>query len=129
MSKELPNDGEELLRKFAAIPKNYTGRELVIEFINNGHFHSASEYECFALKLPIGETIANYTLQIEPGDRHHNIYAKQKEAEQVLDLPESTVVNAKVRTISGLGDELTGFGERKTYYQGLLIVDIIRDRS
>ena len=69
MAPKNPDDAADLLRLFTALTNRYMDQELMVEFENNGHFSSVSEETCDALKLPIGETVGNYTLTTEgPAD-------------------------------------------------------------
>ena len=127
MAPKNPDDAAELLRLFTALPKRYMDQELMVEFDNNGHFSSVPEETCDALKLPIGESVGNYTLTVEPGGQHHNIYAHSELAERLLQVPAGTVVNAKVRTIFAAGFETTALSERHTSWRGLQIVDLVKN--
>ena len=118
------DDGAEILRRFASLPRRYADKELMIEFVNDGHFPAASEEACLALSLPLGETVANYTVSVEPGGKHFTLYVCREEAERVLTVPEGSVVNAKVRTVVGVGSESTMLETRTRLYYGLLIIGL-----
>jgi len=47
----------EILRQFELLPKMFAGRQVAIEFINDGDFRSAYAEECRALGLEVGASV------------------------------------------------------------------------
>ena len=45
-----PSDAE-VLQQFAKLPKLFAGKQVTVEFMNNGDFRSAFAEECTALEL------------------------------------------------------------------------------
>lgn len=108
------------------MPKRYAGRELLIEFEHQGRFGQAGEDACIALGLPRGETVRQSFSAVDPGGQRFTVYAKCEHAEQILNLPKGSRINAKVRTVFGHGSEHMGLlGERPADWKGLLVLDLI----
>jgi hypothetical protein len=53
---EAPSDAE-VLQQFVKLPKLFAGKQVTVEFINNGDFRSAFAEECAALGLEIGASV------------------------------------------------------------------------
>jgi hypothetical protein len=95
---EAPSD-PEILRQFELLPKMFAGRQVAIEFINDGDFRSAYAEECRALGLEVGASVFA-VVTLGTGSRLR-IFGERDMALALCTLPK----NARVYTMA-----ITAFG-------------------
>jgi len=89
----------EILRQFELLPKMFAGRQVAIEFINDGDFRSAYAEECRALGLEVGASVFA-VVTLGTGSRLR-IFGERDMALALCTLPK----NARVYTMA-----ITAFG-------------------
>jgi hypothetical protein len=89
----------EVLRQFELLPKMFAGRQVTIEFVNDGDFRSAYAEECTALGLEIGAAVfASVTLST--GSRFR-IFGEREMALALCMLPKNARVYTRAITAFG----------------------------
>jgi hypothetical protein len=88
----------EVLNKFAILPKLFSGREVTVEF-KMGKVRSAFSEDCLALRLEMGATVC---FNASIGDKQSfEIYAERDIALRLLTIPVGTAMTARVNTAFG----------------------------
>jgi hypothetical protein len=128
-------DAATVLHKFMVLPKRFAGVELLIHFLLDQPTRTTEPAECRVLGLPFGETAAfGWRVCCGPFDSAagvqtiHCVYASAEIAEQLLDLPQGTIVTAQVQTVFGL-EEDENDSDKQIAYAGLHIVAVLETRT
>jgi hypothetical protein len=90
----------EILQQFKKLPKLFSGRPVIIEFVNTGDFRSAYAEECTALGLEIGASVVSH-VKINNGDSFY-IYGERETALALCNLPKKLKVKARATTAFGV---------------------------
>ncbi|MGA2408970.1 MAG: DUF4062 domain-containing protein [Candidatus Binataceae bacterium] len=116
----------DVLKKFAILPKIFSGRQITIGFSFAGNLQTASTEDCVALHLEPGATVACY-VTIDSGQRFY-IYGERDIALELLSLPKNSKVKAIANTAFGTHTEVLWFDdpipETRTE-MGLVITQIL----
>ena len=98
---DLPESASDthVLRQFKKLPKMFFGRQVTIEFLNDGDFRSAFAEECAALGLEMGASVSLYAM-LGAGEGFR-IFGERDVAITLCQLPN----NLRVRAIA-----VTAFG-------------------
>ena len=95
---EAPSDAE-VLQQFAKLPKLFAGKQMTVEFINNGAFRSAFAEECTALGLEIGASVVT-RVTLSTGE-HFSLFGERDVALTLCKLPKK--VRIQVRAVTAFG--------------------------
>jgi Domain of unknown function (DUF4062) len=95
---EAPSDAE-VLHQFVKLPKLFAGKQVTVEFINNGDFRSAFAEECAALGLEIGASVVTRA-QLSTGDQF-SLFGELDVALALCKLPKK--VRVQVRAVTAFG--------------------------
>jgi Domain of unknown function (DUF4062) len=95
---EAPSDAE-VLQQFAKLPKLFAGKQMTVEFINNGAFRSAFAEECTALGLEIGASVVT-RVTLSTGE-HFSLFGERDVALILCKLPKK--VRIQVRAVTAFG--------------------------
>ena len=118
---------KEILDKFEVLPKRWRGKEVVIEFVNEGRFQQTRDDTADALSIEIGASVSD-CLKVND-NREWYIYGENELAEHLLEIPEDVRVRARAITIFGVKKEVDyaddGFITRVGTEKGLLIKEIL----
>jgi hypothetical protein len=95
---EAPSDAE-VLQQFAKLPKLFAGKQITVEFMNNGDFRSAFAEECTALGLEMGASVVTRAT-LSTGD-HFSIFGERDVALALCKLPKK--VRVPVRAVTAFG--------------------------
>jgi hypothetical protein len=93
-------DDLEVLKKFALLPKLFSGRQITIEFLLNEARPAMTE-NCAALHLEIGATVVCYNVQIGKSARTLHVYGEREIALALLSVPKNSIVTARANTAFG----------------------------
>jgi hypothetical protein len=120
---------KELLAKFEILPKLWHGKEITIKFTtktNRRGFISFGDDRADALGLEVGGSVVDY-LDIDGSGWY--VYGENRIAVQLIDLPQSVIVTARVVTIFGVSSDAVftedGVIRRSESHKGLLVKEII----
>lgn len=94
----------DLLREFALLPKVFSGRPLIIEFVTKGGFKAAFPEACRALGLEIGATVFDRVKFTKGGDER--VFAERDHALTLCRLPKGTKIRARAVTAFGVYDRI-----------------------
>jgi hypothetical protein len=103
MEELVDTQAEQVLRRFELLPQRYAGRRLFSKLKMTSTCTDPWPSNVQALGLPLGETVECY---VETPAGIMKLYAVGDIAEQVLDLPEGTVLHAVVETRFGIGKQV-----------------------
>jgi hypothetical protein len=92
----------EVLKKFALLPKLYSGRSVTIRF-PMARPNAAVVEDCSALNLEIGATVVCYNVKVSESQEILHIYGQREVAVEMLSLPEDHMITARA---------ITAFGQR-----------------
>jgi Domain of unknown function (DUF4062) len=95
---EAPSDAE-VLQQFAKLPKLFAGKQITVEFMNNGDFRSAFAEECTAFGLEMGASVVT-RVTLSTGD-HFSICGERDVALALCKLPKK--VRVRVRAVTAFG--------------------------
>jgi hypothetical protein len=118
-----------LLKRFRLLPKDYTGRDLRIDFPRPEKFLPLDPETAESLGLPIGSTISAGVELPEVG--YFRLFAFGRVAEDLLDASQQATIHAVARTMFAVRQrsEFTKDGIVTIPEQtiGLLVVDLVKD--
>lgn len=129
-------DSLEILKQFELLPKACVGKEITIRFLKEsccGTTVGDAQSYCEAFRLEVGNTIyARECEVIRPEiNKKYDIFAVGDIAVNLLNIPDKTEVEAKVKPIFGkkivpeYKNEKNGFLDTKEPVQALLITELI----
>jgi Domain of unknown function (DUF4062) len=120
---------KELLAKFQVLPKLWRGKEITIKFVTKTDgrgFTSFGDDRADALGLEVGGSVVDY-LDVDGSGWY--IYGENRIAVQLIDLPQSVTVTARVVTIFGVSADAVftedGVIRRSESHMGLLLKEIV----
>ena len=93
----------EVLRRFAVLPKLFSGRRITIEFLM-GRARSAFPEDCIVLNLEPGATVA-CQVTLDSGQAF-TVYGERDIALDLLSLPDGSAVKARANTVYGDGKDV-----------------------
>jgi hypothetical protein len=118
----------EVLRQFELLPKMFAGRQVTIEFVNDGDFRSAYAEECRALGLEVGASVLAL-VTLSTGSRLR-IFGERDMALALCMLPKNARVHTRAITAFGTYNRVdwTDDGPVTTpeVETGLIVKEIIR---
>jgi len=118
----------EILRQFELLPKMFAGRQVAIEFINDGDFRSAYAEECRALGLEVGASVFA-VVTLGTGSRLR-IFGERDMALALCTLPKNARVYTRAITAFGAYNRVdwTDDGPMITpeVETGLIVKEIVR---
>jgi hypothetical protein len=118
----------EVLRQFELLPKMFAGRQVTIEFVNDGDFRSGYAEECRALGLEVGASVFA-VVTLSTGSRFR-IFGERDMALALCTLPKNARVYATAMTAFGAYNRVdwTDDGPMITpeVETGLIVKEILR---
>jgi hypothetical protein len=94
----------ETLRQFEILPKMFSGRPVIVQFVTRGAFHAAYADSCSALGLEIGATVVD-SLQLSTGT-NMRIFAERDTALKLCRIAQGNTICANAITAFGAYDQV-----------------------